>query len=138
MNRIDELIQESERLMREQPEGADERISEIVKELKAMDSPEVREKVKAMTERQFAITGQNVKTIEKEIMRLKIDDTVYKLTPWRYIANTYFKKSAAWLSQRINGTPVRGQVYTLNEEQKATLNRAMKEVGEMIGSYRFA
>ena len=132
------MIQESERLMREQPEGADERISEIMKELKAMDSKEVREKVKAMMERQFAITDQNLKTIEKEIMRLKMDDTVYKLTPWAYIAKTYFHKSAAWLSQRINGTPVRGQVYTLNDEQKATLNRAMKEVGELIGSYRFA
>lgn len=79
----------------------------------------------------------DVEDIKKQALRKEMDEKVYKLTPWGYIAKEYFGKSASWLSQRINGTPVRGQVYTLNEEQKETLNRALSEVGEIIGSYRF-
>ena len=56
--------------------------------------------------------------------------------PLSYIAEHYFKKSASWLSQRINGTPVRGRVYTLNEEQKEIFNRALSDIGRLIGSYR--
>lgn len=79
----------------------------------------------------------DVEDIKRQVLRKEMDEKVYKLTPWGYIAKEYFGKSAAWLSQRINGTPVRGQVYTLNAEQKETLNRALSEVGALIGSYRF-
>ena len=77
-------------------------------------------------------------TIKKEVLRAQMDDKAYKLIPWSYIAKEYFGKSVAWLTQRINGYPVRGKVYTLNEEQKATLNRALSEIGSYIGSYRVA
>ena len=69
---------------------------------------------------------------------LQINDKAYKLIPWSYIAKEYFGKSVSWLTQRINGYSVRGKVYTLNEEQKATLNRALSEIGKFIGSYRVA
>lgn len=76
--------------------------------------------------------------IKHEALRKQIDEKLYKLTPWSYIAKEYFGKSVSWLTQRVNGYPVRGRVYTLNEEQKQTLNRALSEIGELIGSYRFA
>lgn len=69
-------------------------------------------------------------TIAEQLGELK------QAIPLSYIAEHYFKKSASWLSQRINGTPVRGKVYTLNGEQKEIFNRAMREIGEMIKSYR--
>ena len=76
--------------------------------------------------------------IKKDALRKQMDEKLYKLTPWSYIAREYFGKSVSWLTQRVNGYPVRGHVYTLNEEQKQTLNRALSEIGEFIGSYRFA
>lgn len=76
--------------------------------------------------------------IKKEALRKQMDEKTYKLIPWKYIAEEYFGKSAAWLSQRINGTPVRGKVYTLNAEQKEIFNRALSEIAQSIGSYRFA
>ena len=76
--------------------------------------------------------------IKKEALRKQMDEKLYKLTPWSYIAKEYFGKSVSWLTQRVNGYPVRGRVYTLNEKQKQTLNRALSEIGEFIGSYRFA
>ncbi|MBQ7514497.1 MAG: DUF5053 domain-containing protein [Prevotella sp.] len=138
MSRNEELIKEAERLMREQPEDASERIDEIVKELEATDSPEQRQMVSDMLHRQLDITEKNLMEIGHELMREQIDDELYKLIPWSYIARTYFHKEPSWLHQRINGSPVRGKVYTLNEEQKQTLNRALADVGQKIGSYRFA
>lgn len=138
MSRSEELLKEAERLMREQPEGASERIDEIVKELEATDSPEQQQMVSDMLHRQMAITEKNLMEIGHELMRKQIDDELYKLIPWSYIARTYFHKEPSWLHQRINGSPVRGKVYTLNEEQKQTLNRALADVGQKIGSYRFA
>lgn len=76
--------------------------------------------------------------IKKAALRGQMDEKLYKLTPWSYIAKEYFGKSVSWLTQRVNGYPVRGRVYTLNAEQKATLNRALSEIGEYLGSYRFA
>ena len=124
--------------MREQPERAGERIDEIVKELEATDSPEQRQRVSEMLHRQQAATEENLMGIGRELMRGQIDDELYRLIPWSYIARTYFHKEPSWLHQRINGSPVRGRVYTLNEEQKQTLNRALADVGQKIGSYRFA
>ena len=138
MSRNEELIKEAERLIREQPEGASERIDEIVKELEATDSPEQQQMVSDMLHRQLAVTENNLMEIGRELMREQIDDELYRLIPWSYIARTYFHKEPSWLHQRINGSPVRGKVYTLNEEQKQTLNRALADIGRKIGSYRFA
>ena len=52
----------------------------------------------------------------------------YKLLPLRYIAQKYFGKSAAWLSQRLNGSEVSGHAYTLNSEQKDLFNRDVQTV----------
>ncbi len=80
----------------------------------------------------------DVEDIKHEALRQQISDEAYKLIPWSYIAKHYFGKSLSWLTQRVNGYTVRGHVYTLNAEQKQTLNRALSEVGTLIGSYRVA
>ena len=80
----------------------------------------------------------DVEDIKREALRQQLSDEAYKLIPWSYIAKQYFGKSLSWLTQRVNGYTVRGHVYTLNEEQKQTLNRALSEVGALIGSYRVA
>ena len=138
MNRSDELIKEAERLMGDLNPESKKRFDEIVKELEATDSPEQQQMVDEMLHRQLAVTEKNLMEIGHELMREQIDDELYRLIPWSYIARTYFHKEPSWLHQRINGSPVRGKVYTLNEEQKQTLNRALADVGQKIGSYRFA
>ena len=130
-------MSEYESLIGSDKPGDERRKEEIIKLLESTDSPEQRKMVDEMARRSMEQVGEELKEIEREVLRGKMDEKVYKLTPWGYIAKEYFGKSAAWLSQRINGTPVRGQVYTLNAEQKETLNRALSEVGALIGSYRF-
>lgn len=60
---------------------------------------------------------------------------VSQIVSMKYIAENYFNKSAAWLSQRINGTPVRGQVYGLKEKEVAILNDALHDIGRKLGSF---
>lgn len=58
----------------------------------------------------------------------------YEILPISYIAKKYFNKSAAWLYQRINGTKVRGHIYTLNEKEKSIFNDALQDIAKQIGS----
>lgn len=59
---------------------------------------------------------------------------VSEIVSLKYIAQNYFGKSAAWLSQRINGSPVRGKIYFLKEAELQTLNHALQDIGKKLGS----
>lgn len=78
--------------------------------------------------------------LQSEVLTLRdqLAEDDYKLLPLRHIAQKYFGKSAAWLSQRLNGSEVRGHVYTLNAEQKSIFNRAVQEIGQRISSLQLA
>ena len=81
---------------------------------------------------------EGITAIAKEVqeIRRQIADDDYRLLPITYIANKYFGKSHAWLSQRINGTKVRGRTYTLSAEQKQIFNQAMQDLSKFYGSFR--
>lgn len=81
-------------------------------------------------------TSAKVDTLKSRILRDEMSDEMYKLLPMKYIANHYFQKSVSWLSQRLNGTKVRGKSYTLDEEQKAIFNHAMDDLSKKFGSFR--
>lgn len=84
--------------------------------------------------RRWWLQGTEEVRAEIQDLRRRIDEDAYKLLPISYIAKKYFNKSAAWLYQRINGTPVRGKVYTLNEEDREIFNRAVQEIAQRISS----
>ena len=87
-----------------------------------------------------AFINQKMEQLQSEVLTLRdqLAEDDYKLLPLRYIAQKYFGKSAAWLSQRLNGSEVRGHVYTLNAEQKSIFNRAVQEIGQRISSLQLA
>ena len=87
---------------------------------------------------EFMDEGISEMQVELEDIRHQIDDEAYRLLPISYIAKKYFGKSQSWLSQRINGTKVRGRVYTLTDEQKRIFNNAMQDLSEFFGSFRIA
>ena len=126
---------------------------DILKEMKPLmgtGNPEERKKLDALieelngrklTEKEkiFAQTWWNsgIEEIKQDIttLRQQIEEDDYKLIPMSYIAKHYFGKSASWLYQRINGNKVGGRSYTLNEEQKATFNRALQDIAKRISSF---
>ena len=138
MNEIDEKLKEYQQLTGKCDPKSEKRKEELLKWFDEHQSQELREKgAEWMAERMKEMEA-DVADIKQRALRSQMDDKIYRLTPWSYIAKEYFGKSVAWLTQRINGYPVRGRVYSLNEEQKQTLNRALSEIGEFIGSYRFS
>lgn len=68
-------------------------------------------------------------TIKKQVKE------VSEIVSLKYIAQHYFGKSAAWLSQRINGSPVRGKIYHLKDSELQILNYALQDIGKKLGSF---
>lgn len=133
MTEVEVKLKELRGLMAKDDPKSEARRNEIATWLKENHSTEVENAF-------FEFMEDGLTDIQTEIddIRHQISDEDYKLLPLSYIAKHYFGKSHAWLSQRINGTKVRGKVYTLSEEQKATFNAAMQDLSKKFGSFHIA
>ena len=129
MNNNTDLLKEYASLAGKEDEKSEARKIEILNYIKLNADDSDREEAKAFI-------SQKMEQLQSEVLTLReqLAEEDYKLLPLRYIAQEYFGKSAAWLSQRINGSEVRGHIYTLNSEQKDIFNRAVKEIGQRISS----
>ena len=133
MNNNTDLLKEYASLAGKEDEKSEARKIEILNYIKLNADDSDREEAKAFI-------SQKMEQLQSEVLTLReqLAEEDYKLLPLRYIAQKYFGKSAAWLSQRLNGSEVRGHVYTLNAEQKSIFNRAVKEIGQRISSLQLA
>lgn len=137
MERIKKAIEEFKRLAGADDAASEARRQELMVWL-ADNKAGHEQEIDQLLEGWLSEMEADVNDIKQEALRQQLSSEAYKLIPWSYIAKEYFGKSLSWLTQRVNGYPVRGHVYTLNAEQKQTLNRALAEVGALIGSYRVA
>lgn len=133
MNEAMKKIEELKKLMRLTDEESKRKVDEIAIWFKDHKDPESQE----LFDR-FMTDGLEEIEVEIADIRRQIEDEDYRLLPISYIAKKYFGKSQSWLSQRINGTKVRGHVYTLNDEQKKIFNTAMEDLSKFYGSFRLA
>jgi len=127
------LIKELAALMGKMDAQSEQRREEIATWFKENSTPEND----ALMD-EFLDNGLAGIQAEIDDIRHQIADEDYRLLPISYIARKYYGKSQAWLSQRINGTKVRGRVYTLNAEQKEIFNHAMQDLSRFYGSFRLA
>lgn len=132
-------------------------MEELLKELQEMSAlkddaslkkaREIRAKYNSPEEREFIIKYMNgeldcieneIKIVDAKLERmLSIKAQVKEISEivsLKYIAKNYFGKSASWLSQRINGNPVRGKIYCLKESELDILNSAIQDIGKKLGS----
>ena len=133
MNNNTDLLKEYASLAGKEDEKSEARKTEILNYIKLNADDSDREEAKAFI-------NQKMEQLQSEVLTLReqLAEEDYKLLPLRYIAQNYFDKSAAWLSQRLNGSEVRGHVYTLNSEQKDIFNRAVQEIGQRISALQLA
>ena len=133
MNNNTDLLKEYASLAGKEDEKSEARKIKILNYIKLNADDSDREEAKAFI-------SQKMEQLQSEVLTLReqLAEEDYKLLPLRYIAQEYFGKSAAWLSQRLNGSEVRGHIYTLNSEQKDIFNRAVKEIGQRISSLQLA
>lgn len=131
MEKVNEIFEELKSLMGKTDAISENRREEIGLWIRAnKDKKEVVDAYhKFMTE--------GLAEIETDVNRIRMQiNTRYELLPIAYIAKHYFGKSRSWLYQRINGNKVRGRVYTLNDEQKAVFNLAVKEIAKEISAVK--
>ena len=133
MNEAMKKIEELKKLVRLTDEESKRKVDEIAIWFKDHKDPQSQE----LFDR-FMTDGLEEIEVEIADIRRQIEDEDYRLLPISYIAKKYFGKSQSWLSQRINGTKVRGHVYTLNDEQKKIFNTAMEDLSKFYGSFRLA
>lgn len=133
MNNNTDLLKEYASLAGKEDEKSEARKIEILNYIKLNADDSDREEAKDFISQKMELLQSEVLTLREQLA-----EEDYKLLPLRYIAQEYFGKSAAWLSQRLNGSEVRGHIYTLNSEQKDIFNRAVKEIGQRISSLQLA
>lgn len=104
-------------------------------EMKALyTKPEEKEAIRKHLDKALDTIANNVEEIDRRLTIREQMNEIIDLIPLSYIAKNYFGKSRSWLYQRINGYKIRGQVYTLNERELEIFNRALKDIGNKIGS----
>lgn len=135
MRTVEDILNEMKPLMGTDNMSEREQLTRLEEELAARTlTDEERSSVQAW----YAEGMAGIKNdINKMRERMKIRDQLKEsidILPLSYIARAYFGKSASWLYQRVNGNKVRGKVYTLNADETATFNRALKEIGDRISS----
>lgn len=130
---MEEKLKELKTLMGDTTPEGETRKKELIDWITAHRTSEDAERLSA-----FVYEGLDTATAElsamRDTLRSQIDADKYRLLPISYIAERYFGKSKSWLSQRLNGSRVRGKSYTLNAQQKAVFNAAVQDIAKQIGS----
>lgn len=78
--------------------------------------------------------GAELDEVNKELDTMEAVKSISSIISFKYIAETYFKKSKSWFSQRLNGHVVHGKPCTFSEEELATLRFALQDISKKIGS----
>ena len=78
--------------------------------------------------------GGELQEVDKELDTIQAIKGISDMISFKYIAETYFKNSKAWFSQRLNGNVVHGKVCRFNEDELKTLRFALQDISRKIGS----
>ena len=79
--------------------------------------------------------------IEKQILEEEkekatvVRDRLEPILPFlsfAYISKEYFGKSGSWMSQRLNGLIVNGQVTRFSDDEVAKLQEALHDIGQRL------
>ena len=128
MNMVEMRIAELKSCIGKTDAASRKKFEEAMAYLEANNSPEVQEQLNALLADGLKETHAEVENLKEKFSE------EYEILPLSYIAKNYFNKSRAWLYQRLNGYKVRGQVYTLNDKEKAIFNMAVQDIAQKIGS----
>lgn len=86
--------------------------------------------VKRMAQEDIKKQGKDIEEFSLKVKLAEVSDII----SLNFIAKTYFKKSRSWLHQRINGNIVNNKMAAFTDEEKKTLNFALKDIAKKIGT----
>ena len=121
----------------------------LLEPLLGTDSPEFYDKVESIAARynsdrdkreiagfiseRLADTDKRIDELEERTVKMQMQE-VSEMISLSYLARHYFNKSRSWLYQRLNGNTVNGKPARFTEEELTTLNNALKDISEKLGS----
>lgn len=78
--------------------------------------------------------SEELDEVNDELNVLETVKSISNMISFKYIAETYFKKSKSWFSQRLNGNMVHGKKCGFNDDELRTLRFALQDISKKIGS----
>jgi hypothetical protein len=106
-----------------------------IEQIKAMaTTPEDEAAIEEFIARQLEDIEEDVAEMEEMTYRLQMGE-VLEIVNLSYIAKKYFGRTQSWLSQRINGCIVNGKKATFTESEINTLNSALSDIANILGSH---
>lgn len=78
--------------------------------------------------------GEELNEVNDELNTLESVKSISSMISFKYISETYFKKSKSWFSQRLNGNMVHGKKCGFDDNELRTLRFALQDISKKIGS----
>lgn len=78
--------------------------------------------------------SEELDEVNDELNVLETVKSISNMISFKYIAETYFKKSKSWFSQRLNGNMVHGKKCGFSDDELRTLRFALQDISKKIGS----
>lgn len=135
MNRFEEILNEMKPLMGSLDIEERNRLQQLENELKTLHLSEEDKKLG----QQFFNNGIDEIQIEVNAIKEKVNlqeqlKEVSEIISLSYIAKNYFRKSRAWLYQKINENVIHGKPCRFTEEELKILQFALNDIQKKIGA----
>ncbi len=108
---------------------SDKKREEIDRQMKALADQNPDEFAAAMVE----LARGSADQAEELALREQLSEILPAVSV-SYIAKTYFGKTRHWLYQRINGSMVNGKPARLSNDERKTLDGALKDIGHKLST----
>jgi len=132
MTTVQQELAKLEKKMKESPSVEDIKHMEQIKAMAT--TPEDEAAIEEFVARQLEDIEKDVAEMEEMTYRLQMEE-VLEIVNLSYIAKKYFGRTQSWLSQRINGCTVNGKKATFTPNEIETLNHALSDIAQIIGSH---
>lgn len=127
---IQKKLDELGRLIEKNPTSPE--VLTLAAQIKAeCTSDEERKTIGEFVGSRIAKLTADVEDIHRDAVKLQLGE-ISDMVNLSYIAKTYFKKSRAWLSQRINGNSVNGRPCRFTPDELVTFNGALRDMSARL------
>lgn len=129
---IQEKLKELGKLMEQNPTSA--QVLTLAAEIKsACTTPEDEKLIATFVGARLSQLTADIEQLHEDATKLQLGE-IGDMINLSYIAKKYFKKSRAWLSQRVNGNLVNGKPCRFTPAELDTFNAALRDMSERLAN----
>lgn len=129
---IQDKLNELGKLMEQNP--ASPQVLALAAEIRsACNTPEEEKLIEDFVGSRLSALTSDIEQLSYEAAKLQLGE-IGDMINLSYIAKKYFKKSRAWLSQRVNGNSVNGRPCRFTPAELDTFNAALRDMSMRLAS----